>query len=100
MRPATRAELLARVLRARDLAEDTRGRVTLGAMAHAAGLSRYHFLRVFRAVMGVTPAAYAREVRLERGLRRLGQGDGPVAAAREAGYASSSTFLRSLRRRR
>jgi len=100
MRPATRDELVARVLRARDLAHDLGGRVSLGQMAEEAGLSRYHFLRVFRAVLGTTPVRYARGLRLDRGAARLARGDRTAAAARTAGFASTSTFLRSLRRRR
>jgi AraC family transcriptional regulator of adaptative response/methylated-DNA-[protein]-cysteine methyltransferase len=99
MRRATREELIGRVLRARDLIEDTGGRVSLAHMADAAGLSRYHFLRVFRSLLGVTPAVYARQVRLARGLARLARGGSTRAAARVAGLPSSSTFLRSVRRR-
>ncbi len=99
MRRATREELIGRVLRARDLIEDTGGRVSLAHMADAAGLSRYHFLRVFRSLLGVTPAVYARQVRLARGLARLARGGSTRAAARVAGFASSSTFLRSVRRK-
>jgi len=69
-------------------------------MADEAGLSRYHFLRVFRAVLGTTPARYARGLRLDRGAARLARGDRATTAARTAGFASTSTFRRSLRRRR
>jgi len=100
MRAATRDELVARVLRARDLAHDTAGRVSLARMADHAGLSRYHFLRVFRAVLGTTPARYARGLRLDRGATRLARGEAPAVAARAAGFGSTGTFLRSLRRRR
>lgn len=98
MRRSTREELVTRVLRARDLIEDTGGRVTLARMADAACLSRYHFLRVFRAVVGVTPALFARRVRLARGAARLARGEPTRVAARAAGFASASTFLRSVRR--
>lgn len=99
MRPATRDELVARVVAARELAESEDGRVSLARMAEAAGLSRYHFLRVFRAVTGTTPARYARRIRHDRGLARLRAGDPAREAARAAGFASASTFLRSVRRR-
>jgi AraC-like DNA-binding protein len=99
MRPATREELIARVMAARDLAESEGGRVSLARMADAAGLSRYHFLRVFHAVTGITPARYARDLRRAHGLARLQAGDSAGRAARAAGFASASTFLRSVRRR-
>ena len=98
VRQSTREELVTRVLRARDLIHDTHGHATLAQMAFEAGLSRYHFLRTFEAVFGVTPVRYARRVALERGQARLERGDPPAVAAREAGYRSTSAFLRALRR--
>jgi AraC family transcriptional regulator len=97
-RRATREDLLGRVVRARDLIADAGGRVTLDRMADVACLSRYHFLRVFKAAFGATPAQYARRVRLERGLALLRRGGSSRGAARAAGFASVSAFLRSLRR--
>lgn len=98
VRRATREDLLSRVNRARDLIEDTGGRVRLDQMADVACLSRYHFLRVFKAAFGETPAQYCRRVRLARGSELLRRGGSSAAAARAAGFASSSAFLRSLRR--
>ncbi|NJO12502.1 MAG: helix-turn-helix transcriptional regulator, partial [Gammaproteobacteria bacterium] len=66
-KPATRAELLARIARAREYIEDVHGsHCTLERLAAIACLSKFHFLRVFRAVTGETPASYARRRRLER----------------------------------
>ena len=97
-RPTTRESLLERVLRARDLIHDRKGRVSLDLMAREAGLSRYHFLRAFKEVFGRTPAQYAAGVRLDLGRESLARGDTPKVAAKAAGYASSSAFLRALRR--
>ena len=98
VRRSTREELVTRVLRARDLVRDTHGRATLAQMADAAGLSRYHFLRAFEGLFGVTPGRFARGVRLERGRASLERGDPPAVAARKAGYGSTGAFLRALRR--
>ena len=98
VRKATRTELVARVVRARELIEDRHGRVSLSELASVACLSRYHFLRVFRDVTGMTPAAYARRVRLERGLAELRRTGSNRRGARVAGFASVSTFLRASRR--
>jgi AraC-like DNA-binding protein len=98
VRRTTREELVTRVLTARDFIEDRAGRVTLGQMAHVAGLSPYHFLRVFKAVLGETPATYARRVRLRRGCTLLLRGASTHRAARAAGFSTGSSFLRSLRR--
>jgi AraC-like DNA-binding protein len=100
VRRATRDELVTRVLRAREFIEDRGGRVTLGQMADIATLSPYHFLRVFKAAFGTTPATYARRVRLERGLALVRRGATCERAGRAAGFSSGSVFLRSLRRTR
>lgn len=98
VRRATRDELLCRIVRARDFVQDAHGRVSLDEMARVACLSKYHFLRVFRDIVGCTPAEYARRVRLERGLERLRHGATARVAALRAGFASSSSFYRALRR--
>lgn len=53
--------------RARDLIDrHFAERVDLDAMARAAGFSRYHFARAFRAAYGETPGAYLTRRRVER----------------------------------
>ena len=43
----------------------------LAALAASAGLSPYHFHRVFKAITGVTPKAYAAETRAHRAADKL-----------------------------
>ena len=43
--------------------------IDLGEAAQAAGLSPFHFLRVFSAALGVTPHQYLLRSRLRRGSR-------------------------------
>ena len=65
---------------------------SLDALAGAAGLSRFHFHRVFKAATGVTPRAYAAARRAERvreGLRRAGT---VTDAVYDAGFHSSGRF--------
>ncbi|MFL6352202.1 MAG: helix-turn-helix transcriptional regulator [Bryobacteraceae bacterium] len=45
--------------------------VKLGALAHEAGLSPYHFLRTFERVTGVTPHQYILRARLREAAMRL-----------------------------
>jgi AraC family transcriptional regulator of adaptative response/methylated-DNA-[protein]-cysteine methyltransferase len=62
----------------------------LEALARAAGLSPYHFHRIFKAVTGLTPKSYAaalRSGRLRAGLRRGGT---VTAAMLDAGFGSSA----------
>ena len=57
----------AHVRRARDLVDRRFAEpLDLDAMAGAAGFSRYHFARVFRAAYGETPRAYLTRRRIER----------------------------------
>lgn len=64
----------------------------LAELADAAGLSRYHFHRVFRQVTGVTPKAYAIAHRAKRVRTELGQSDTVTRAIYDAGYNSSGRF--------
>ncbi len=60
-------ELLVHLRRARDLADRRYAEpLDLDALAAVAGVSKYHFLRCFRATYGKTPARYLAERRIER----------------------------------
>jgi len=67
--PVTRApgDVLVHLRRARDHVDRNYAEpLDLEAMARAAGLSKYHFHRLFAATYGVTPAAYVSQRRVER----------------------------------
>jgi AraC family transcriptional regulator of adaptative response/methylated-DNA-[protein]-cysteine methyltransferase len=64
----------------------------LDELAREAGLSPYHFHRLFRSQTGVTPQAYARAQRDKR-MRDALDGDASVTGAiYDAGYGSASRF--------
>ncbi|ABL72303.1 bifunctional DNA-binding transcriptional regulator/O6-methylguanine-DNA methyltransferase Ada [Paracoccus denitrificans] len=65
---------------------------TLQALAEAAGLSPFHFHRQFKAIIGLTPRAYAAAHRAGRLRARLAQGASVTGAIYEAGFNSSSRF--------
>lgn len=65
---------------------------SLTELAHGAGLSAYHFHRVFKAVTGLTPKAYAAAGRAGRVRDRLARGAGVTEAIYDAGYNSGSRF--------
>ena len=64
----------------------------LDALARAAGMSRFHFHRVFKAVTGITPRAYAAACRADRARNALREGARVTDAIYDAGFASSSRF--------
>lgn len=65
---------------------------SLAELAKFAGLSPYHFHRVFRAVTGVTPKAYADAHRAGRLRRELARGSSVTDAIFESGFNSNSRF--------
>jgi AraC-like DNA-binding protein len=88
------------LLRAKDLA-DARYFDELGVddMARAAGLSRAHFSREFRAAFGESPHAYLLTRRLERAAALLRTTDRSVAdICFSVGLQSVGSFTTSFRR--
>jgi AraC family transcriptional regulator of adaptative response/methylated-DNA-[protein]-cysteine methyltransferase len=80
-------EAVQRACRLLDAAETP---LSLGELADAAGLSRYHFARVFKAATGLTPMAYQRSRRRARLGDALGTAGSVTAAIYDAGYGSAS----------
>jgi AraC-like DNA-binding protein len=100
MRGSTRDELLRRLLRARDYLTEANGSANLAGAASAAALSQFHLIKLFGAVFGETPLAYAAGKRLDRARERLARSPAPIAAiAEEAGYESRTAFDRAFARR-
>ena len=65
---------------------------TLEELAAAAGLSLFHFHRVFKAVMGLTPRAYAVAHRSKRVRTELSRTRTVTRAIYDSGYASNAQF--------
>jgi len=65
---------------------------SLDALAEAAGLSRFHFHRMFKSVTGVTPKAYADSHRAGRMQDELAQTDTVTEAIYGAGFNSNGRF--------
>jgi AraC family transcriptional regulator len=73
--------------------------LSLSGLAHAAAMSPYHFLRTFRAVVGMTPHQFILHTRLHRAAVRLRQtADSISAIAFAAGFNDLSTFNRRFLR--
>jgi len=74
--------------------------IGLDGAAAEAGLSSFHFLRLFSQVLGVTPHQYLVRSRLRRAARLLAEDDGrPVTeVAFDVGFADLSNFVRTFHR--
>jgi AraC family transcriptional regulator len=73
--------------------------LSLDTLAREAAMSPYHFLRTFRAVVGMTPHQYVLRTRLHRAAVRLRRSTEPIAAiAFAAGFNDLSTFNHRFRR--
>jgi transcriptional regulator GlxA family with amidase domain len=74
--------------------------LSVEALAERAFMSPRNFARAFRREVGVTPAAYVTDLRLERARLELESGDLPVeAVARRCGFGTVETMRRTFRRR-
>ncbi|TFH80105.1 MULTISPECIES: bifunctional DNA-binding transcriptional regulator/O6-methylguanine-DNA methyltransferase Ada [Pseudomonas] len=67
----------------------------LNELAEAAGLSAFHFHRVFKAATGLTPKGYAAAHRSRRVRQRLADGGSVTDALYDAGFNSNSRFYES-----
>lgn len=77
-----------------------RDRLTLADLAAAAGVTRHHFLRVFRRTVGTTPYSYLLGRRLAAAAQALRHEGGTVLdVALASGFADLSEFTRRFRDR-
>src|SRR5262245_65475064 len=90
--PALAEAHAAAVVRACRLIEEAEEVPSLDALARAAGMSRFHFHRVFKAVTGGTPKAYAAAHRGRRVREELASRGTVTEAIYGAGFHSNSRF--------
>jgi AraC family transcriptional regulator len=99
MKPTTQsfyADVVQRVIE--HVASHLDEALELDTLAAQACLSRFHFHRVFRGMVGETPMELVRRLRLERAAWRLIHTDRPVTAiAFDAGYETHEAFTRAFR---
>jgi AraC family transcriptional regulator of adaptative response/methylated-DNA-[protein]-cysteine methyltransferase len=92
---ARRARIVERACR---LIERAPSAPSLDQLARAAGLSRFHFHRVFTATTGLTPRAYAAARRAETVRRALKEGTTVTEAIYASGFNSSGRFYGAAQR--
>lgn len=73
--------------------------IDLEAAAREAGISEFHFLRMFTAALGVSPKQYLIRARLRRAARLLAESEQPITAiAFDVGFGDLSNFVRTFHR--
>lgn len=79
---------------------DTRysGAVSLDELARLAGMSKYHFLRLFTRTMGITPYSYLQAIRIGRAKQLLEQGIPPAETAQLTGFGDQSHFTHTFKK--
>lgn len=90
---------VARVTRSvRALERGFAAELTLSSLAREAGLTPYHFLRIFGALTGLTPHQYLRRMRLRAAAIRLRDGDTRILdVAYDTGFGDVSNFNHAFR---
>lgn len=83
------ADIVARLCRQIETADRD---PTLAELASAAALSPHHLHRIFKAITGLTPKAYALAHRIKRVQHNLGAARSVTAAIYASGYGSSGRF--------
>ncbi len=68
--------------------------VTLSDMAELAGLSRYHFIRVFQTKTGLSPHAYLTQIRVFHAKKAIESGVSLTDAAMVSGFSDQSHMSR------
>ena len=89
-------EAVAKAVRLIEQAEEA---PSLSDLALAVGYAPHHFQRLFTRDVGVSPAAYARGLRVKRAERHLGENMRVTDAIYDAGYSAPSRFYADAKER-
>ena len=77
--------------------ENLCGELSVDALSEQVFLSKYHFMRLFKAQTGVTVHAYVRQKRLVNAARLIREGTPAAKAALDSGFTDYSSFHRAFR---
>ena len=72
--------------------------LNLDTLCNSVNLSKYHFLRVFKRELGLTPHQYIINQRIEKAKNLISKGHSIVEAALEVGFKDQSHFNRNFKR--
>ncbi len=80
--------------------DNVRAAVSVEEMSLAAGMSPFHFSRVFKTITGISPHQYLVQKRIEHSMKLLVASGRPIAhIALECGFSSQAHFSAMFRAR-
>ncbi len=88
---------IARVLEYLENVEDLSS-VSVNELAAIAGFSQYHFIRTFQKTVGMTPYAYASQLKVIRARNLLLKGSSIADTAYESGFSDQSHMTREFKK--
>ncbi|MFV8429885.1 helix-turn-helix transcriptional regulator [Vibrio owensii] len=72
--------------------------IELSDLAKAAFMSRFHYVRIFKQMYGVTPRSYLRDMRIKKAKALLKEGHSITDTCFQVGYESLTTFSSVFRK--
>lgn len=95
----TNEEIFRAILSAKDLVDERyMDKLSLDDLALKAGISKYHFVRVFKSVFGKSPYGYHKSSRLRHAREELVRGRSANDVAGLFGYADLPTFSKAFKK--
>lgn len=73
-------------------------KIELDEIAATAFMSRFHYIRIFKQVYGLTPREYLRDLRINKAKELLKQGSSVTQTCFDVGYESLPTFSRAFKK--
>ena len=73
-------------------------KIELDQIAAAAFMSRFHYIRIFQQVYGMTPRQYLRDLRIKKAKELLKKGHSVTQVCFDVGYDSLPTFSKVFKR--
>jgi AraC-like DNA-binding protein len=95
----TNEEVFRLLLKAKDLLDlHAMKNLSLEEISQGAGISKYHFIRLFKNVFGISPYQYQIRRRLENAKLELLKGVSILDTAFTHGYADLATFSKAFKK--
>lgn len=73
-------------------------KIALNDLAKAAFMSRFHFVRIFQKIYGLTPRHYLRDLRISKAKQLIKDGKPITRVCLEVGYESLPTFSSAFKK--